>query len=187
MGDRRRAAILVGLLALGSAACRASPTERRVAPPQPREMTIDLLAIDLETCGRCTGTERNLDAAFAVVARRLARQGVEVRVRKTVVRTAEQAEALRFLSSPTIRVDGRDIALEMRESDCKDCGDLCSGGTAVDCRVWVWRGREYVEAPTELIVDAVLRAYEHGPAAAGSAAVPYRLPDNLRRFFAAKR
>ena len=149
-----------------------------------RRLTIELLALDLDTCGRCTGTGANLDAAIATVAGVLREADVEVDVRKTVVSTARQAEELRFESSPTIRINGRDIALDLRESNCGDCGDICGCEGQVDCRVWVWQGREYTEAPKALIIDAVLRAYSH----AWEPAQPsreFRLPDNLRNFFAA--
>lgn len=149
-----------------------------------RRMTIELLALDLSTCGRCTRTSANLDAALAKVAGRLRRRGVEVEVRRTVIRTVEDAVAARFVSSPTIRVDGRDVALDLRESACGDCGDLC--GEGVDCRVWVWHGREHEEAPEAMIVEAIERAASPSAEAAAPERTPYRLPDNLRRFFDAK-
>jgi hypothetical protein len=149
-------------------------------------VAIELLALDLTTCGRCTRTETNLDAALATVAERLRRDGVAVTVTKTVVRTAEQAERLRFASSPTLRVNGRDIALELRESECRDCGELCGCAGNVACRVWVWQGVEHLEAPEALIVDAVLGATRGAPGTASTGAGEFRLPENLRAFFAAK-
>jgi hypothetical protein len=140
---------------------------------------IELLALDLATCGRCTRTSQNLDDALQQVAETLRATDTEVTVTKTVVRTLEEAERLRFVSSPTIRVNGRDIALELRESACADCGPDCGCGGGVACRVWVWRGREHTEAPKAMIVDAILRAYgtEVAPPARGR----YRVPENLRR------
>ena len=152
--------------------------------PNPRRLTIELLALDLDTCGRCTGTGANLDAAIDTVAGVLREADVEVDVRKTVVSSARQAEQLRFESSPTIRINGRDIALDLRESNCGDCGDICGCEGQVDCRVWVWRGKEHTEAPKALIIDAVLRAYSHAWEPAPKAK-EFRLPDNLRNFFAA--
>lgn len=149
-----------------------------------RTLDIELLALDLTTCGRCTGTDRTLTEAIETVASLLEETGTRVRVTKHVVRSAEQAEQLRFSASPTIRVDGRDIAIEFRESSCKDCGDLCGCEGGVDCRVWVWEGREHLEAPTAMIVDAVLRArYADSPPPDRK---PYTMPQNLRRFFAAQ-
>jgi hypothetical protein len=42
--------------------------------------------------------------------------------RKTLVETAEQARELLFVSSPTLRINGRDIALELKESPCGSGG-----------------------------------------------------------------
>ncbi len=116
----------------------------------------------------------------------LAHAGVDLRFRKTVVQTADQAVALRFRSSPTIRINGRDVPIELRESPCGDCTGLVKGKScAVDCRLWVWRGREYTEAPKGLIVDAILRAYAEGPEGPESSGA-FELPENLRRFFEAR-
>lgn len=190
-----RCMILPCLLAL--TACSTGHHERTDAMPapgrdahsplEPRSLTIDLLALDLDTCGRCTGTSANLDLAIATVADVLREADVQVNVRRTVVTSAAQAEALRFESSPTIRINGHDIALDLRESSCGDCGDLCGCDGQVDCRVWVWRGQEYVEAPRAMIIDAILRAYGRAwdPGPAGSR-TRYRLPENLRTFFEAR-
>lgn len=165
-------------------ACRTAP------PPAPggapRTVRVDLLALDLTTCGRCAGTSGNLDRALDVARDRLRAEGIDVEVQKTVVTTEEQAVRLRFLSSPTIRVDGRDIAFELRENECRDCGDLCGSDGGVDCRVWVWRGREYLDAPVPMIVDAVVREAREPARAAASPPPPFVLPDNLRRFFRAR-
>lgn len=177
-----RTLILPALLAI--VGCSAGRTERMTAMPAAnRTLTIELLALDLDTCGRCTGTSANLDAAIAEVAAILRQADVEVEVHKVVVRSAAQAEQLRFESSPTIRINGCDIALELRESNCGDCGDLCGCEGQIDCRVWVWRGEEYTEAPKALIVDAILRGYGQAWDPPPKPARRFRLPDNLRRFF----
>lgn len=164
----------------------STPPQTPSDGPASRVLEVDLLALDLDTCGRCTGTDANLETALDFVREALRDDGVEVRLRRTVVRTAEQAEALRFESSPTIRVNGRDIALVSRESTCRDCGDLCGCPDDVTCRVWVWHGKEYLEAPTAMIVEALLLAHREGAAPPTPPAGPFRLPDNLRRFFEAR-
>ena len=146
-----------------------------------RTLEVEFLALDLETCDRCSGTKGSLEAALEKTADRLREIGVDVAVRTTVVRSLEQAEALGFASSPTIRVDGRDIALERKESPC-GCGD--AAGTRTDCRVWVYRGREYTVAPEEMIVEAILAAAA-GPAPT-SATTPARVPENIRRYLTAR-
>lgn len=180
----RRLILAAALLA--PVGCATGPERTNAMPTKPRKLTIDLLALDLDTCGRCTGTGANLDSALATVADVLREGDVEVEVRRTVVNSAAQAEQLRFESSPTVRIDGRDIALETRESDCGDCSDISGCEGQVACRVWVWQGEEHVEAPEALIVDAVLRAYEQPWTPVPEPSSQFRLPDNLRKFFEAK-
>lgn len=150
-----------------------------------RRLNIDFLFLDLNTCTRCRGTDRSLGEALTVVADVLLAAGLAVEVTKVHVATEELARAWRFESSPTIRVNGSDIALELRESSCgsEACTDGC--GDSIACRVWVYRGQEYTEPPTELIVDAIL-SHVYGAPAAPAPAQRYELPENLRRFFAGR-
>ena len=132
------------------------------APAATHQVGIDFMYLDLETCTRCRGTDANLEAALAEVGRVLEAAGADVSVRKTLVASAEQARALGFVSSPTIRVNGTDLALELRESSCAECGEACACDGTIDCRVWVWQGQEHTEAPTPMIVDAILRGIYGG-------------------------
>ncbi len=77
-----------------------------------RKIEIDFLYLDLSVCTRCQGTDNSLDEAIAEVSQILKATDVDVVVNKINVTTEEQAEALQFESSPTIRVNGRDIQLE---------------------------------------------------------------------------
>lgn len=181
---------MVVLAACCAAGGCASP-ERSLADMRQqvaRPLVVELLAVDLSTCGRCTGTDRSIEGAVRELRPILAQAGVDLQFRKTVVQTAEQAVALRFRSSPTVRINGRDVPIELRESRCGDCASLVGGKScAVNCRVWVWQGREFSEAPKGLIIDAVLRAYpsafDQSPAPMNE---PFELPENLKRFFAAR-
>jgi hypothetical protein len=153
--------------------------------PRTTELRIDFLFLDLTTCTRCRGTDRSLGTALARVVDVLQAAGTEVEVHKVHVVSEEQARLWRLVSSPTIRINGADIALELRESSCgsQACTDGC--GDQIACRVWVHRGQEYTEPPPEMIVDAILRHVYAAPADPAPAhARPYRLPDNLQRFFA---
>jgi len=173
---------------VGPACVSAGASASNSASPPSRPLIVELLALDLSTCGRCRGTDRNIEAAVHELRPILARTGVSLQFRKTVVRTAQQAAILRFRSSPTVRINGRDVPIEFRESRCGDCTTLVERKPCeVECRVWVWQGREYTEAPKELIVDAILRAYpaafEDSPPAPTE---PFELPENLKRFFASR-
>lgn len=129
----------------------------------------------------CQGTDDSLDSALSEVAAILKATGVEVTVNKIHVETEEQARQLRFASSPTIRVNGRDIQMDGKDTLCESCGDLC--GSEVDCRVWVYQGEEYTVPPKGLIIDALLRA------AYGNSEIPannsdeFVVPDNLKHFY----
>jgi hypothetical protein len=173
--------------------CSLNPTERTpmttraINDPQAptrRKVRIELLALDLAMCGRCTRTDRNLEAALRAAASSLCDKHIDVEVAKHVVTSEQEAERLRFASSPTIRVDGQDIALALRESPCEDCGELRGCAVSVNCRVRVWKGREHLEAPTGMIVEATLRAAE-SPSEESGPVLPYQMPKNLRTFFSA--
>lgn len=150
-----------------------------------RKIEIEFLFIDLALCTRCKGTDSNLDEVLTEVSRVLETAGVEVSVRKILVESDEQAKALDFFSSPTIRINGRDIALEFRESRCASC-EACACNGEINCRVWVFQGREYTEAPKAMIVDAILREVYHGGKPAEPPMRPKETPENLHRFFAGK-
>lgn len=149
-------------------------------------LRIEFLFLDLTTCTRCLGADRSLESALDIVREVLLATGVEVEVDKILVESAEQAWALRFVSSPTIRVDGHDVALELRESSCgsEACSDGC--GDQIACRVWVHRGHEYTEPPVAMIVDAILgQVYGGAPPRGMPEPESYELPENLGRFFSA--
>lgn len=149
-----------------------------------RRLELDLLAVDLTTCDRCVGSERNIENALELIRGVLDATGDTVEVRKTVVASAEQARELRLLSSPTIRVNGRDIALDLKESPCGSGVCACAEGP-IDCRVWTYEGRDYTEAPMGLIVDAVLgELYGNAEHAASTPDHEYELPRHLASFFA---
>jgi len=156
----------------GSDCCEPA-TEKRV-------ITIDFLYLDLNVCVPCRGTDTSLDEALQDVSNVLQATGVEVIVNKIHVTTEKQAEELKLLSSPTIRINGQDIQLEVKESLCPSCGDLC--GDDIDCRVWVYQGKEYSVPPKAMIVEAVLKEV-YGSKEVHPVDSPYVMPDNLKKFF----
>jgi len=161
-----------------------STTTSKFAALPSQTVEVDFLYLDLTTCSRCRGSEATLDAALEITRPALEAVGASVEVRKTLVETEEQARALGFASSPTIRVNGRDIAGELIESSCSECGELCGCEGEVDCRVWDYRGERHTEAPTGLIVEAILA--EVGPSGTTrSEEAPFvDVSENLKDFFA---
>jgi hypothetical protein len=151
-----------------------------------KKVEIDFMYIDLETCTRCKGTDANLSIALDSATKMLEASDVEVTIRKTLVDTEQKALELGFVSSPTIRVNGSDIALELRESSCASCGEACGCDGEIDCRVWVYQGQEYTAAPVGMIVDAILSAvYSHLETAPKPQEHTQKaIPENLKLFFA---
>lgn len=151
-----------------------------------RTLAIELLYIDIDTCSRCQGADAALDSALADAAPALAALDVDLSVTRTLVDSEDVARARRLTSSPSIRIDGRDIQPDFEESDCASCGTLVSSGS-VDCRVWRWRDIKDTAPPKGLIVEALLRAALAPEPGEPPSAADFTLPDNLLRFFQSRK
>ena len=155
-----------------------------------REMKVDYLYIDLSTCNRCLGTDTALYEAIRDTNQILKTSGIELTLTKTLVETEEQCAELGFLTSPTIRINGRDMQADFQESVCESsCGVVEDGG--VLCREWNYQGEIHNMAPKGMIVDAILKEVYAGgqePLPEGSYRMPIEeLPANLKNWFAALR
>lgn len=162
--------------------CTDAPIAAAQAPKM--VLNVELLVIDLESCERCVPTGDQLKAAVRILAPVAEVLGIELRHREIVVRTPEEAKARALLSSPTIRLNGGDIAQDIRESHCESCGDLTVNDTVVDCREWHYRGKVYPAAPLALLVEAIMDAMLKIEAPPFAPAPLADLPENLRRYFA---
>jgi hypothetical protein len=152
-----------------------------------RSLQIDFLYLDLDTCTRCRATDATLLEALQRTRPALDAAGVTVSVTKTLVASEAQAHALGFVSSPTIRINGVDIAGELVESACDSCSQTCACNGGVDCRDWLWRGERSHEPPLGLIVEAIMRHAggtdpDSPPTSPPTSAT---VPSNLRQYFAA--
>lgn len=150
-----------------------------------KKILIDFLYLDLEVCTRCQGTDQVLDDAVADVQQILQAAGVSVEINKVNMNTADLAIQYQFVSSPTIRINGHDIDVDVKESLCESCGDLC--GDSVDCRVWTYQGVEYNQPPKAMIINALLQAVYGAPVEqpANEENESYQLPENLKKFYEA--
>jgi hypothetical protein len=145
-----------------------------------KQITIDFLYLDLTICERCQGTESNLDEAINTISAILTSAGYDLVVNKINISSRELANKYEFISSPTIRVNGRDIAIALKESECENCGELC--GESVDCRVWYYDGKEYTQAPKELIINCILKEVYAGVSCIQKSEA-YVMPENLVKYF----
>jgi hypothetical protein len=157
------------------------------AAPTLREIDLELLALDLTSCTRCVGTLANMEKAIGILQQVLQVTGFAVHVQKRLITSEDQARQYHFVTSPTLRINGQDIALETLESACDSCTEQCGCPAGTRCRVWRYQGLEYTEAPVGLIVEAVLHTIYSSQTQAASASVGYTgVPENLQRVFVSR-
>jgi hypothetical protein len=84
--------------------------------------------------------------ALALLREVLARRGVVTEVELREVHSQEEAEALRFPGSPTIRVDGRDVD-----------PDGASRRPALNCRIYRSEDGRVSPLPSRTQLEAALR------------------------------
>lgn len=149
-----------------------------------KKLNIDLLYIDMDVCTRCKGTEQNLKEAIHDVENLLINVGYNVHVNNILIETIEAAEVHQLTSSPTIRINGRDIQLHNKETSCSSCSTIT--GENVDCRVWIFEDNEYTEAPKPLLIEAILKEIYGSVSPTEQPNEPYELPENLKQFLKAK-
>ena len=160
---------------------------RPSGPPQTRQLTIEFLFLDLGTCTRCRATDATLAEAVVLSRPVLESIGVLATVTKTLVGSEQEARALGFVSSPTIRIDGVDLAGPLLESHCESCTESRGCNSSMACRDWSYQGERTTEPPVGLIAEAIMRHALSQPAvtAAQIPASQVEVPQNPHRFFAA--
>lgn len=164
--------------------CSSGLASEAVAAVRPRQLKIEFLYLDLDVCTRCQGSETNLEEALVEVSTLLKAAGIQTTLQKTHVQSLEQAQVLGFVSSPTIRLNGQDIQLELKENACPSCSEL--SGTPTNCRIWIYQGQEYSVPPKAMIIDAILRAVYGAQENAPRGLQVATGMENLRSFFDAK-
>ena len=148
-----------------------------------KTVLVEYLYLDLQTCERCVGTDRELDEVIMALTPALALAGYAVEYRKLEMTTREMATAHRFVSSPTIRINGRDLCATVSENDCGCCGEISE--TQVDCRVFEYGGERFEVPPKAMLAEGILSVV-FGNSGEIKPAVEYTLPENLRRFYDGK-
>jgi hypothetical protein len=90
-------------------------------------------------------------AAVKLVKEVLAAEGVAAEIREVLVRDEGMADKLRFIASPTIRINGRDVAGESQKAQ----------SFALSCRLYP--GSKQVGLPPVAVIHrAVLAARQEG-------------------------
>ena len=149
-----------------------------------KKIVVEYLYLDLQSCDRCIGTDNVLDEVMMTLTPALQMAGYEVEYKKIKMETSELAEQYRFLSSPTIRVNGRDICQSVAENSCGCCSEI--SGADVDCRVFEYNGEAYEVAPKEMLAESILQAVFR-QSETGCSCGGYELPENLKTFYEGKK
>lgn len=145
---------------------------------------VEYLYLDLKSCDRCIGTDNVLDDVMIVLTPAFKIAGYEVVYNKVEMINEELASEYRFVSSPTIRVNGQDICQSVAENNCGCCSDI--SGADVDCRVFEYEGEKYEVPPEEMIASSILLAV-FGHSGKADPGEQYDLPVNLKEFYKGKR
>lgn len=90
-------------------------------------------------------------AAVKLIKEVLAAEGIATEIREVLVRDKEMADDLRFSGSPTIRINGRDVAGESQKAQ----------SFALSCRFYPG-SKQFGLPPVEVIHRAVLAARQEG-------------------------
>lgn len=144
---------------------------------------VEYLYLDLNTCERCMGTDKVLEDVLKNIETAFKIAGYTLIYKKVEIENAEIAKEYRFISSPTIRVNGKDICESVEENNCSSCGDIAR--TQVNCRTYSYGGKVYEVPPKEMIAEAILKiAFE--PQVSCYCQEEYVLPENLKNFFEGK-
>lgn len=149
-----------------------------------KTVLVEYLYLDLQVCNRCIGTEQVLEEVLTGLSPALHLAGYTLDYRKIKMETPELARQYQFESSPTVRVNGRDVCFKVQENPCDCCSDI--SGSIVDCRVFEFCGQAYEVPPKEMLAEAILKV------AFGSQDAPccfedaYILPKNLEIFYDGK-
>ncbi len=160
--------------------------------PAGKTLKVDFLFLDESICEPCGSTSKAIAEAIEMLDKPLKSMGIDLQVEKIHVADKEIAIAEKLLSSPTIRVNGKDIDPARTEDDCPTCGTLAGDATSVSCRTWHWQGKVYQAAPIGKVVEEIMAAALYSPdnkdcgCNDSKDARDFELPDNLKNFFKAR-
>lgn len=123
------------------------------------KLIIDFLYLDLSLCERCQATDIVLDEALIELRDEL-KDVKQISVNKIKILSDKEAKKYDLISSPTLRINGKDIEeiitgkLEIKENYCSSCSEVCCGDT--NCRTYEYNGTISDFIPKEMIKEAIM-------------------------------
>ncbi|MEM5778227.1 MAG: DUF2703 domain-containing protein [Candidatus Aenigmatarchaeota archaeon] len=109
-----------------------------------------------------------LDCPWCLKTKKIVKQslkelGIKAKIEEILIDTKNKAKKYKFLGSPTVRINGRDIQPTIKKDKCKPCEEIskikgtkfikqeCSCG----CRVYIYKNKLYPYPPKGLIKEAI--------------------------------
>jgi hypothetical protein len=127
--------------------------------------------------------DKVLEEVLLTISPALQMSSYSIELKKVEIATAQLAQEYKFVSSPTIRVNGHDICSTVAENACGCCSDI--SGTDVDCRVFEYEGKTYEVPPHAMLAQSIMNAV-FGVPSEEYLCEGYELPENLKSFFEGK-
>jgi glutaredoxin len=95
--------------------------------------------------------------------------GIKAKIEEILIDTEEKAKKYRFVGSPTVRIDGKDIQEEVNKERCLSCEKLAETEETTKfvkqecgygCRIYFYKGRQYPYPPKEMIKNAIRKFFK---------------------------
>jgi len=124
------------------------------------EMKIELLYI--LDCPWCVKTKKLIKESLSDLK-------LKVEVEEILIDSEKKAKKHKFLGSPTLRVNGKDIQKQVSKDECLACCEKLAKLTKKTtefvkqecgrgCRIYQYKGRKYPYPPKEMIKEAIKKA-----------------------------
>lgn len=106
-------------------------------------------------CSYCLKTER-------LIKESLKELKVDADLEKVLIDNDKKAKKFKFVGSPTVRINQKDIQTLIRKERCLPCEEISKKRTKFikkevkcGCRIYFYKGKKYPFPPKEMIKDAI--------------------------------
>lgn len=111
-----------------------------------------------------------LDCPWCVKTKELIKEGlkelgVKADIEEILVDSEEKARKYKFVGSPTVRINGKDVQEEVSKGRCLPCEELAEYEEETTefvkqecicgCRIYFYKGKQYPYPPKEMIKEAI--------------------------------
>jgi len=100
-----------------------------------------------------------------LIKKSLEELGVKADIEEILVDSEEKARKYKFVGSPTVRINGKDVQEEVSKGRCLPCEEIAEYEEEMTefvkqecicgCRIYFYKGRQYPYPPKEMIKEAI--------------------------------